>query len=134
MISKSIVNAVLKAATKEAKDSVIRLLIDHMNNGYDYDDFKGSHVLECLVDNKAIVTKDDVNIEHIKSNLKCIMYGYEKYLIKDIKVERVDNIDCCIVISYSYKEKLNEEREDISYVNSHATIYWKDYPQVLKNS
>lgn len=131
MISKSIVNAVLKAAKVEAKDNVIRMLIEHMNNSYDYDDFKGSHVLECLVDNKAIVSNEDINLNYIQENLKIVKYNYEKYLIKDIVIERIDNIECQITINYSYKEKLNEERDDIDYINTYTIISWKDYPKVL---
>lgn len=131
MISKAIVNVVLKSAKEEAKDNVIRLFLEYLNSGYDYKDVKASHVLECLLDDNAIIKPENVNLDYIKSELSLLMYGHEKYIIKNINIESVNNIDCDIIVSYEYKEKLNEERTDIDFTPSTTRIHWIDYPKVL---
>lgn len=134
MISKSIVNAVLKAATTEAKDSIIRLFLNHIGNNYDYNDIKASHLLECLVDKSAIIEINDINLDYIKNHLDLLIRTPEDYSIKDIALEYTDNIDCIVSISFKYIEKINEDRSDISYAKHKSYINWLEFPKVLKNS
>ena len=132
MISESIVNAILKAAKPEAKDNLIKMLLIYINNQYDYYDKKVAHMLEILVDDKAILGVDNIDLQHIIDNPKLIMYDAEKYNIANITVERVDNVDCVAVISYKYLEKLNEDRGDVSYQSTKVNVSFVDYPEIVK--
>ena len=134
MISKSIVNAVLKAATTEAKDNVIRMVLNHIGNNYDYNDAKASHLVECLVDKSAIIEVKDINLDYIKNHLDFLIRNPEDYNIKNIALEYTDNIDCIVSVSFEYIEKINEDRSDISYTTSKSYIHWLDFPEVLKKS
>jgi hypothetical protein len=132
MINKSIIKAVLNSATKENKDKVLSELLNHISLSYDYNDNKAGHILEMLVDNNLIISTEDVNIDYINKNLNLLMYNHEKYNIRNIKVDSVDNIDCNIKIAYEYLEKINEDRGDISYTSSYSNINFIDNPDILK--
>ena len=93
MINKSVIKAVLSAANKESKDLIINELLNHISLSYDYNDNKAGHILEMLVDPKAVISAKDINLDYINEHLNLIMYNHDKYNIKNIKVEGVDNID-----------------------------------------
>lgn len=133
MISKKLIKALLGAATKERKDSIIEELLNHISISYDYNDQKAGHLLEMLVDSSAVVEPDDVNLKFFDNNLNRLMYKHEDYNIKDIKVKAIDNIDCFIQFEYKYIEKINEERDDVTYTTGSSTISYLDFPDVLKN-
>ena len=133
MINKAIIKAVLTSATKESKDKILNELLNHISMNYDYNDNKAGHILEMLVDSNSIITCADVNIDFINRNLNLLMYNNEKYNIRNIKVDSVDNIDCNIKITYEYLEKINEDRGDVSYSKGHADISFIDYPGILKS-
>lgn len=133
MINKSIIKAVLDAANKESKDLIIIELLNHISLNYDYNDSKGGHILEMLVDPKAVVTIKDVNLDYINKNLNLLIYNHDKCNIRNIKVDSVDNIDCNIKITYEYLEKINEDRDDVSYTSSYSNINFIDYPDILKH-
>lgn len=132
MINPKIFNAVLMAATKETKDAVLKALVHHIGNNYDYNDAKVGHIVEMLVDPKAFVTKDKVNLKWVESHPDRLMYQHEKYNIKNISVDSVDNIDCTVRINFQYLEKVNEDRGDVSYTTSHSDVSFNDYPEILK--
>ena len=132
MINPKIFDAVLIAATKESKDVVLKALVHHISNNYDYNDAKVGHIVEMLVDPKAVVTKDKVNLKWIESHPERLMYQIDKYNIKNISVDSVDNIDCTVRINFEYLEKVNEDRGDVSYTSSHSDISFNDYPEILK--
>ena len=132
MINKAIINAVLNSATKESKDKVLNELLNHISLNYDYNDSKGGHILEMLVDPKAVVTIKDVNVDYINENLNLLRYNHEDYNIRNIIVDSVDNIDCNIKITYEYLEKINEDRDDVSYTSSYSNINFIDNPDILK--
>lgn len=132
MINPKIFNAVLMAATKETKDNVLKALIEHLGKNYDYNDAKAGHIIEMLVDKTAIVTSDKVNLKWIEAHPERLMYQIDKYNIKDISVDSIDNIDCTVRVKYKYIEKINEDRDDISYTSSHSDISFNDYPEILK--
>lgn len=132
MINPKIFNAVLMAATKETKDLVLKALVHHIGNNYDYNDNKVGHIVDMLVDKNAFITPDKVNLKWVENHQDRLIYQHEKYNIKNISVDSVDNIDCTIRISFQYLEKINEDREDISYISSHSDINFNDYPQILK--
>ena len=132
MINKAIIKAILTSATKENKDNVLNELLNHISMNYDYNDNKAGHILEMLVDSNSIINCADVNIDFINRNLNFLMYNNEKYNIRNIKVDSVDNIDCNIKITYEYLEKINEDRGDVSYTSSYSTINFIDNPDVLK--
>lgn len=132
MINPKIFKAVLMAATKETKDTVLEALMVHMSHTYDYNDNCAGHIIEMLVDKNTVVTKDKVNLDYIKKNTALLLYNSDKYLFKDIKVDYVDNIDCFVRISYEYLEKINEDRGDVSYIPSSANLNFNDLPEILK--
>lgn len=132
MINPKIFNAVLMAATKETKDNVLKALIEHVGKNYDYNDAKAGHIIEMLVDKNAVITPDKVNLKWIEANPKRLTYQHEKYNIKNISVDSVDNIDCTVNVKFEYLEKINEDRDDVSYSNSYSNISFIDNPEILK--
>lgn len=132
MINPKIFNAVLMAATKETKDLVLKALVEHIGNNYDYNDNKAGHILDMLVDKNAVVTPDKVNLKWVKNNQGKLMYNIDKYNIRNISVDSVDNIDCTVRINFEYIKKIEEDKNDISYISSHSDISFTDYPEILK--
>lgn len=132
MINPKIFNAVLMAATKETKDLVLKALVHHIGNNYDYNDSKVGHIVDILVDKNAFVTPDKVNLKWVENHQDRLMYQIDKYNIKNISVDSVDNIDCTVRINFQYLEKVNEDRGDVSYTSSHSDINFNDYPEILK--
>ena len=132
MINPKIFKAVLMAATKETKDAVLQALVEHIGRNYDYNDQKVGHIVDMLVDKNATVTPEKVNLKWVENNLNRLMYQHEKYNIKNISVDSVDNIDCTIRINFQYLEKVNEDRGDVSYTSSHSDVSFNDYPEILK--
>jgi len=132
MINPKILNAVLMAATKETKDLVLKALVEHISNNYDYNDAKAGHVIEMLVDKTAVVTPEKVNLKWIETHPERLMYKIDKYNIKNIVVDSVDNIDCTVKVRFKYLEKINEDRGDVSYTDSSTDISFNNYPEILK--
>lgn len=132
MINPKIFNAVLMAATKETKDLVLKALVYNIGKNYDYNDEKVGHIVDMLVDKNAFITPDKVNLKWIENNPERIMYTHEKYNIRNISVDSVDNIDCTVRIKFEYLEKINEDRDDVSYTTSYSDIDFNNYPQILK--
>ena len=132
MINPKIFKAVLMASTKETKDAVLQALVEHIGRNYDYNDQKVGHIVDMLVDKNAVITPEKVNLKWIEANPERLMYQHEKYNIKNISVNSVDNIDCTIRIDFQYLEKVNEDRGDVSYINSYSDISFNDYPKILK--
>lgn len=132
MINKNILYAVLKASINTNKDVVLEELLNHVGYNYDYGDAKAGHIIGMLMATEKPVTVDMFNKEYVENNLNLLIYNYDKYNIKDIKATYVDNIDCKIRIEYSYLEKINEDRGDVSYTNSYQDISFIDNPGILK--
>ena len=132
MINPKIFNAVLMAATKETKDLVLKALVHHIGNNYDYNDNKVGHIVDMLVDKNAFITPDKVNLKWIETHPERLMYQIDKYNIKNISIESVDNIDCTVRVKFEYLEKINEDRGDVSYTNRSTDINFNDYPEILK--
>ena len=132
MINPKIFKAVLMAATKETKDAVLLALVEHISNNYDYNDNRVSHIIDMLVDKNALITSDKVNLKWIENHKNKLMYQIDKYNTRNISVDYVDNIDCTVRIKFEYLEKINEDRDDVSYTNSSTDINFNDYPEILK--
>lgn len=132
MFSESLINALLKTATVETKDSIIKMVIKNINKNFPYNDNKVNHFVEMLVDKSAIKKVEYVNLDYIKDNLDIVKYKHEEFNIKDIEVDSIDNIDCEVIIKYKAIEKINEDRADISYTDYTTSISYLDYPKVLK--
>ena len=132
MINPKIFRAVLMAATKETKDAVLQALVEHIGRNYDYNDQKVGHIVDMLVDKNAFITPDKVNLKWVENNLERLKYQHEKYNIKNISVDGIDNIDCIVRINFEYLEKINEDRDDVSYLSSYSYISFIDYPEILK--
>ena len=134
MINDKIINIILKNAPVDNANKVIKELLNHIDNTYDYNDTKKNHVLEMLVDKDAIITIDKVDINYIIDHFVDFMYKGDTYNYRNIKVENVDNIDCLINVSYEYMEKVNEDRGDIDWIRANYNINFNDRPEVLKKS
>lgn len=132
MINPKIFNAVLMAATKETKDLVLKALVEHIGNNYDYNDSKVGHIVDMLVDKNAVITPEKVNLKWVEKHKDMLMYEPNKYNIRNISVDSVDNIDCAVHIKFEYIEKVNENKEDVSYISSKSDINFNYYPEILK--
>jgi hypothetical protein len=132
MINPKIFNAVLMTSTRETKDNVLKALVEHIGRNYDYNDQKVGHIVDMLVDKNAVVTPEKVSLKWIETHPERIMYQIEKYNIRNITVDFVDNIDCTVRINFEYLEKVNEDRGDASYTPSYSDISFNDYPEILK--
>ncbi len=131
MINKKILDAILRTAENNNKNLVISEIFKHISLNYDYNDLRANHVLEMLVDANAIISVDDINMDYILKNLKDFIYSYEEYNIKDVTVGEIDNIDCIVKINYNYLEKINEDRDDVSYKSGYVNISFIDNPKIL---
>ena len=132
MINPKIFNAVLIAATKETKDLVLKALVEHIGRNYDYNDQKVGHIADMLVDKNAVITPEKVNLKWVEKHKDMLMYEPNKYNIRNISVDSVDNIDCAVRIKFEYIEKVNEDKEDVSYISSKSDINFNYYPEILK--
>lgn len=132
MINLKIFNAVLMAATQETKNLVLKALVEHIGKNYDYNDQKVSHIADILLDKNDFITPDKVNLKEIENYLDRLMYQQDKYNIRNISVDFVDNIDCIIRINFEYLAKVNEDRGDVSYTSSYSDVNFNDYPEILK--
>lgn len=134
MINNKIIDLVLKNAPVDNANKIIKEVLKHLDNNYDYNDNKKNHVLEMLVDQDSIVTVDKVDVKYIIEKFNTFMYNGDTYNYRNIKVENVDNIECIINVSYEYMEKINEDRDDIDWSRSTYNISFIDRPEVLKKS
>ena len=132
MINPKIFNAVLMAATKETKDLVLKELLKHVDNNYDYNNTKVGHIIDMLIDKNAVITTENVNLKWVENHQDMLIYQIDKYNIRNISIDSVDNIDCTVRINFEYIEKVNEDREDVSYTSSYSKINFNDYPEILK--
>ena len=134
MINPKIFKAVLMAATKETKDAVLQALVEHISKNYDYNDQKVGHIVDMLVDKNAVITPNKVNLKWVENHLDHLRYQSEKYNIRNIVVDSIDNIDCTVRIKFEYLEKINEDRDDVSYASSYSDINFNDNPEILQKS
>lgn len=134
MISIKLLNAVLKGANTSNKDNVIKEFIRYIDYGYDYNNQKQNRILEMLVDESSVIQPEDININYIKDNISKFVYKSEEYIIKNITIKDIDNISCNVIVKYDYIEKINEDRDDISYSTTNIQINYIDNPEVLKKS
>ena len=132
MINPKIFNAVLMAATKETKDLVLKALVEHIGNNYDYNDSKAGHIVDMLVDKNAVVTPDKVNLKWIEEHPENLLYKNDKYDIKNISIDSIDNIECTVRIKFEYIEKTDKDNDNISYTPYRSNISFNDYPEILK--
>ena len=130
MISKNIVNCVLNSADVESKNFVIRMLLNYIANQYDCDK-KIQHILDLMLDSEQFIEAEHINIDYIKNNLNLLMWKADEYNIKDIELVGVDNVDCVVIVAYKYLEKINEDRDDVTYTDSKANISFVDYPDII---
>ena len=132
MINPKIFNAVLMAATKETKDLVLKALVEHIGNNYDYNDSKVGHIVDMLVDKNAVITPDKVNLKWIEEHPEHLLYKNDKYDIKNISIDSIDNIECTVRVKFEYIEKTDKDTDNISYTPYRSDISFNDYPEILK--
>lgn len=134
MVSEKIINCIINSAKTESKDKLIKMLLENIQGGFNYNDDKVNHVLELLVDKSSYIGILDVNINYIKEHLELLMYNHENYNIKDIKISHIDNLNGDIIFSFSYLEKVNEDRADVTYTNTTRSVNYINNPEILKLS
>lgn len=132
MINPKIFNAVLMAATKETKDLVLKALVEHIGNNYDYNDNKAGHIVDMLVDKNAIITPDKVNLKWIEEHPEYLLYKNDNYDIKNISIDSIDNIECTVRVKFEYIEKTDKDNDNISYTPYRSDISFNNYPEILK--
>ena len=132
MINPKIFNAVLMAATKETKDLVLKALVEHIGNNYDYNDSKAGHIVDMLVDKNAVITPDKVNLKWIEEHPEHLLYKNDKYYIKNISIDSIDNIECTVRVKFEYIEKIDKDNDNIAYTPYRSDISFNDYPEILK--
>lgn len=134
MISEIIIDNVIRTTDFEAKDFLLKLFIMKLSNGYSYNDDKVNHCLELMLDNSKLVEIEHIDMKFITENIAKFVYNGDKYIFKDITIKYIDNIDCVICVGYKYIEKINEDRGDVSYMDTYVNISFIDNPKVLKKS
>lgn len=132
MINKNILYAILKASTISDKDVVLKELLTHVSNNYDYDNKKADHIIGMLMGNEKPITVDRFNKNYIENNLNLLMWQHDKYDIIGIEIISVDNINCTMRIEFSYLDKINEDKDDASYSKSYQDVSFIDNPGILK--
>ncbi len=132
MISKAIIEAVIKQSNPIDKDMVLGLFITNLGGNYSYNDDKVNHCLELLLNKTRLIIPNNVNIGYIEKNLNKYIYNADKYIIKDIKIKSIDNIEGIIYLDYICKEKINEDKNDVGFSQYNVNISFIDNPEVLK--
>lgn len=132
MVNKNIINAIIKNASQQDKDNIIKMFIDYIQDNVSYNDNKVNHILEMLIDKSVIKTVDDVNKDFIKDNIQLCVWQYDQYNIKDINIIGIDNINCTVNISFKRMAKIDEDRGDIDWDDCTSNISYIDNPKVLK--
>lgn len=134
MITQKVIDAILTVSAIENKNKIINALLQHFSNTGDYNESKRCHIIEMLTDDNAFVKPEEIDIKYVKDNIKEFIYNAEKYIIKDIELSFIDNIECYIVFKYTYKDKVNEFRDDVDFSSNVFTIDFTYHPKVLKKS
>lgn len=129
-MNNKIIAAIVNSAKIEDAKRLLTLFIENLSSD-DYNNVKTNHVLELLFGITKEVNITQINIDYIKEHLDLLFYNHEKYIIKDLKVEYVDNINGQVIISSKYIEKMNEDA-DIPYHNSTNYVSYLDNPNILK--
>lgn len=129
MLSQNIIDSIIKIATPERKDKILKMFINNIN---DYSGNKIPHILDLLVNPKSFTTGKSLNMDWITNHMSFIVYHYENYNIKDITIDKIDELNGDVYINYKRLEKINEDREDVEYESYQTIISFIDNPEVLK--
>lgn len=133
MVSSFIIDAILKQAKQEHKDNILKMFIEKLGSNY-YNDSVVNHVLELLVNPKCLVEREHINMDYIINNFSKWLYQPDKIIVKNITLKSIDNIEGVVYVSYGYKEKIDEDKDDILFSTATVSIGFIDYPEVLKKS
>lgn len=131
MISEYVIKYIIGRADRENVNKVVLLLTRNLLARYRED--LVNHILD-IITGKPIVKKEDVDEQYINDNLSKFITNYENLDVIDFKIEAVDNIECDVVCSYRAKQKIDLDRDDISYVEYHTYISFISDKKVLKKS
>lgn len=129
MLSENIIDSIIKIATPERKDKILKMFINNIN---DYSGKIIPYVLDLLVNPTPFNIGKVLNLDWISKNMGLIQYNYEKYIIKDITIDKIDELNGDVYINYKRLEKINENREDVEYEDCKTSISFIDNPEVLK--
>lgn len=132
MISKSIIEAVINQAKPANKDAMLCEFIAKLGGCYSYNDDKVNHCLELLLDGKKAIGPHNVNMNYIKDNFNKYIYKADEYIIKDIELKSIDNLEGIIYINYKHKAKINEFNDKVDFDQAIVSISFIDDCQMLK--
>ena len=120
------------SCSTENKNNIIKIMINHIQNGHSYNDDKVNHIMEMLVDESSIKTIDDIDLTFIEDNLHLLMYKNDEYIIRNITIDNIDNIDGSVTFGFDYLLKSKEGDKDAKYGKNTATVSYLDRPELLK--
>ena len=132
MISEKVIKAILRNADNENKNVVLLNLFEHLSR-YDYNNDKQGHILEMLVDTESIVNTSDIDIKYIEENFNKLFYNPDNEKVMNITIERINNIDCDIIIGFDINRHNDEDDNDIIEHRT-ATTNFLSFPEMLKKS
>jgi len=130
MINEDIKKFIINTSNASNKNLVLNELLNHISI-YDRNDNRAAHVLAMLVERKAIVSKLDVNLDYIDDNLDILIDNSDKYSIRNIKINYIDNINCIIKISFEYA-KIVEDIDNMFYSSTYTIVNFIEHPDILK--
>lgn len=131
MVSKIIIDSIVKNAKLENKDLLINIMIEQFNQ-HNYNEDKVNRCLEILSGGRQVlISKEDISIDYVEKHIADFVYNGDKYLYKNVKVTNIDNIECNITISFDKIEKTNKDRDDIKYISDYAVISWFNIPAII---
>lgn len=130
MINKKVFKAIL--ANSKNIDKVMNEVLKHINTKTDYSDAKGNHLLEMLVDDSAILEAKDVDIDYLYKHLNLISYQADMIIIKNLKVNYIDNIYGEVHLNYEYINKTEGEVKNPVYAKADTYVSYLDYPEIIK--
>ena len=134
MINTAIIEAVIKQSNPENKDAMLNAFIVNFVNTYKYNDDNVNHCLEILLGKTNPIDTNDIDMDYVKKNINKYIYKSEHYIIKDVELKSVDNIEGIICVDYKAKEDIDKDDDNISFNRCSINISFIDYPQVLKKS
>lgn len=130
MINEKVFKAIL--ATSKNIDKVMNEVLKHINTETDYDDAKGTHLLEMLVDDSTILEAKDIDIDYLYKHLDLVSYQSNGIFIKNLRVNYIDNIEGVVHLKYDYITNAEKDIKNPVYMKADSVISYLYYPKIIK--